>query len=105
MQMANISNHQIAELLVGIARSQQAIIEAVESMRPGFRSTHLSPALMNAARVRDTHRPLQLADLPARVLLQCMGRNGADLDRVAADLAEIIERQGGGSDSLDMTKV
>ena len=59
--MANISNRQIAELLVGIARAQQAIVEAIESSRPGFRSTHLSPALMNAARVRDTHRPLQLA--------------------------------------------
>ncbi len=91
--MANISNHQIAELLVGIARAQQAIIEAVESMRPGFRSTHLSPALTNAARVRDTQRPSQLADLPARVLLQCMGRNGADIDRVARDIAEILERQ------------
>ena len=104
--MANISNHQIAELLVGIARAQQAIVEAIESMRPGFRSTHLSPALMNAARVRDTHRPLQISDLPARVLLQCMGRNGADVDRVARDLEEIIERQGGNTpESLDMTKV
>ena len=104
--MANISTHQVAELLVGIARAQQAIVDAVESSKPGFRSTHLSPALMNAARVRDTHRALQLADLPARVLLQCMGRNGADVDRVAQDLEEIIARQAGrGSDSLDMTKV
>ncbi|MCC6531412.1 MAG: hypothetical protein IT531_02590 [Burkholderiales bacterium] len=105
--MANITTHHIAELLVGIARAQQAIIEAVESAKPGFRSTHLSPALMNAARVRDTHRPLQLADLPARVLLQCMGRNGADLDHVARDLDELIERQARSAaepDSLDMTK-
>lgn len=90
--MANISTRQLAELLVGIGRAQQAIIEAVESMRPGFRSTHLAPALTNAARVRDTHRPLQLADLPARVLMQCMGRNGADLDRVAQDLEELLQR-------------
>ncbi|RPI47631.1 MAG: hypothetical protein EHM59_03675 [Betaproteobacteria bacterium] len=104
--MANISNHQIAELLVGIARAQQAIVEAIESMKPGFRSTHLSPALMNAARVRDTHRPLQLSDLPARVLLQCMGRNGADVDRVARDLEEILARRGDDTPgSLDMTKV
>ena len=103
--MANISNHQIAELLVGIARAQQAIIEAIESMRPGFRSTHLSPALMNAARVRDTHRALQLADLPARVLLQSMGRNGADVERLARDIEEILERQSPGAPSLDMTKL
>lgn len=91
--MANITTHQIAELLVGIARAQQAIIEAVESAKPGFRSTHLAPALTNAARVRDTHRPLQLADLPARVLMQCMGRNGADLDRVTHDLEELLGRE------------
>lgn len=90
--MANITTHQLAELLVGIARAQQAIIEGVESMKPGFRSTHLAPALTNAARVRDTHRPLQLSDLPARVLMQCMGRNGADLDRVAQDLEELLQR-------------
>jgi hypothetical protein len=115
--MANISTQQLAELLVGIARAQQAIIEAVESAKPGFRSTHLAPALTNAARVRDTHRPLQLADLPARVLMQCMGRNGADLQRVAQDLEELLVRPatapggaapaasaGGDTMDLDMTR-
>jgi len=102
--MADISTHQLAELLVGIARAQQAIIEAVESSKPGFRSTHLSPALVNAARVRDMHRPLQLADLPARVLMQCMGRNGADVDHIARDLAELLARTVHDPDSLDMTK-
>jgi hypothetical protein len=90
--MANISTQQLAELLVGIARAQQAIIEAVESAQPGVRSTHLAPALTNAARVRDMHRPLQLADLPARVLMQCMGRNGADSQRIAQDLEELLVR-------------
>ena len=104
--MADISNRQIAQLLVGIARAQQAIVDAVESSRPGFRSTHLSPALMNAARVRDTHRALQFSDLPARILLQCMGRNGADVDRVHNDLEEIIAREAAeeSARSLDMTK-
>ena len=102
--MADISTHQLAELLVGIARAQQAIIEAVESSKPGFRSTHLSPALVNAARVRDMHRPLQLADLPARVLMQCMGRNGAGVDHIARDLAELLGRTAHDPDSLDMTK-
>jgi hypothetical protein len=104
--MADISNRQIAQLLVGIARAQQAIVDAVESSRAGFRSTHLSPALMNAARVRDTHRAPQLSDLPARILLQCMGRNGADVDRVQNDLEEIIAREAAeeSARSLDMTK-
>ena len=103
--MSNLSSHQIAELLVGVARAQQAVVDAIESMRPGFRSTHLSPALMNAARVRDTQRAPQLADLPARVLLQCMGRNGADIERVARDIEDVFERQAAASQSLDMTKI
>ena len=88
--MATLNTHQLAEIVVGIARAQQAIVDAIESAKPGFRSTHLSPALMNVARVRDTHRPPQLTDLPARVLLQCMGRNGPDVDQVARDLEALI---------------
>ena len=89
--MATLNSHQIAELVVGIARAQQAIVEAVESSKAGFRSTHLMPALTNAARVRDTHRPPQLADLPARVLLQCLGRMGADVDQVARDIEALVK--------------
>lgn len=103
--MTTLNTQQLAQLLVGIARAQQAIIDAVESSKAGFRATHLSPALMNVARVRDMHRPLQLADLPARVLLQCMGRNGPDVDQVRRDLDELIARDAGHDpDSLDMTK-
>ena len=102
--MPNVSNQQLAELLVGIARAQQAIIDAIESSKAGFKGTHLSPALMNVARVRDTHRALQLGDLPARVLMQCMGRNGPNVEQIARDLEALI---GGDepSDSLDMTKL
>lgn len=88
--MVDITTRHLAELLVGIARAQQAVIDAVESSKPGFRSTHLAPALTNAARVRDTHRLVQLADFPARVLMQCMGRNGADIDRVAQELEQLL---------------
>ena len=91
--MSSISTHQLAELLVGIARAQQAIVDAIESSKPGFRSTHLSPALMNTARVRDTQRSMQLTDLPARVLLQCMGRNGPDVDQVARDIEALVGTQ------------
>jgi hypothetical protein len=91
--MSQISSRQLAELLVGIARAQQAIVDAVESSKAGFRSTHLMPALTNAARVRDTQRPLHLADLPARLLLQCMGRNGPDVEQLARDLDQLIARE------------
>ena len=88
--MANLNTRQIAELLVGIARAQQAIIDAIESSKAGFRSTHLTPMLTNAARVRDSTRAPHLADLPSRVLLQCLGRNGPDVDQVAREVDLII---------------
>lgn len=103
--MQTLNTHQLAQLLVGIARAQQAIIDAIESSNAGFRGTHLSPALMNVARVRDTRRLPQLGDLPARVLLQCMGRNGPDVDQVTRDLDELVARDAANDPtSLDMTK-
>jgi hypothetical protein len=92
--MSQIDAQKLAELLIGIARAQQAIVDAIESSKAGFRSTHLLPALTNTARVRDTARPLQLSDLPARLLLQCMGRNGPDAAQLARDLERLL-----GSDS------
>ena len=55
-----ITTQQIAELLIGVARSQQAIIDAVESMKAGFKGTYLGPALDSAARIRSTGRALTL---------------------------------------------
>jgi hypothetical protein len=105
MSMTNLSPRQVAELLVGIARAQQAIIDAIESSKAGFKSTHLMPALNNAARVRDTQRALQLSDLPARVLMQTLGRNGPDIERITRDLEDLIARGNRpADDSLDMTK-
>jgi hypothetical protein len=103
--MPNVSTQQLAELLVGIARAQQAIIDAIESSKAGFKSTHLSPALTNVARVRDTHRTPQLGDLPARVLMQCMGRNGPNVTQIAKDLETLIGRDDAPPVSLDMTKL
>jgi hypothetical protein len=104
--MTNLSTQQLAELLVGIARAQQAIVDAIESSKVGFKSTHLAPALMNASRVRDTQRPVQLGDLPSRVLMQCMGRNGPNVAQIAKDLDELIARANRpANDSLDMTKL
>ena len=103
--MPNVSTQQLAELLVGIARAQQAIVDAIESSKAGFKATHLSPALMNVARVRDTHRALQLGDLPARVLMQCMGRNGPNVDQIAKDLESLLAPRATGTDTLDMTKL
>ena len=104
--MPNVSTQQLAELLVGIARAQQAIIDAIESSKAAFKSTHLAPALTNVARVRDTHRPMQLGDLPARVLMQCMGRNGPSVEQIAKDLEILIgPDEPTPTNSLDMTKL
>ena len=67
--MANITTQQLAELMIGVARTQQAIVEAMESLKAGFRSSHFAPALDNAAKSRVTTRPLTLQEFPARVLI------------------------------------
>ena len=103
--MPNVTNQQLAELLIGIARAQQAIIDAVESSKAGFKSSHLAPALTNVARVRDTHRALQLGDLPARILMQCMGRNGPNVAQITKDLEALIGPDEVGTNTLDMTKL
>ncbi len=102
--MKNLTTQQIAELLVGVARAQQAIVDAVESAKPGFKMTHLAPVLQTAAKLRNTNHVAALADLPARVLLQCQGRTGPDVAQVARDLEEMLAAsQPAAADSLDMT--
>jgi hypothetical protein len=86
----SITTRQLAELLIGIARSQQAIIDAVESMKAGFKSTHLSPALDSVAKIRSTGRALTLQDYPARVLVQCQGRAGPNLEQIVKDLDDLL---------------
>ncbi|MDP1717567.1 MAG: hypothetical protein Q8L40_05780 [Burkholderiales bacterium] len=88
--MENFSSKQLAELLIGIARAQQVIVEAVESARPGFKMTHLTPVLHAAAKLRNTNHVATLTDLPARLLLQCQGRVGPDIELVVRDLEEML---------------
>jgi len=86
----SITTQQLAELLIGVARSQQAIIDAVEGMKAGFKSTHLSPALDTAAKIRSTGRAITLQDFPARVLVQCQGRAGPNLEQIVKDLDDLL---------------
>lgn len=110
--MANITTQQLAELVIGIARAQQAIVEAMESQKAGFKGSHLAPALDNAAKSRVTTRPLTLQEFPSRVLLQCMGRAGPNIEQLTRDLEALLsgQAQAGGAaapadsaQSLDMT--
>ncbi len=86
----NLTTHQLAEILIGVARSQQALIEAIESMKAGFKGTYLAPALDSVAKIRATGRPLMLQEFPARVLLQCQGRAGPNVEQIVRDLEALL---------------
>ena len=111
--MANPTTQQLAELIVGIARMAQAVVEAAESQKPGFKGSHLAPTLDNIAKTRVTTRPLTLQEFPARVLIQCMGRNGPNVEQLTRDLEALLagpaapQPEGAaapdGAQSLDMT--
>jgi hypothetical protein len=87
-----ISAQQLAELLLGIARAQAAIIQGLENEMAGVRSGRIMPALQNVAHLRDHPQPT-LTDLPVRVLLGTLGRQVPDAASVIRDLERLI---GGG---------
>ena len=120
--MADITTQQLAQILLGIARAQNAIVEALENSKAGFRATHFRPAVESASRIR-ANRPDTLTDYPSRLLLQMLGRTGPDIDAVERDLERLLALSvptsaaapsvGGAStgtaaagddDSLDMTR-
>ena len=88
--MATLTTQQLAELLIGIARSQQAVIDAIESQRTGYKLTHLAPVLTTAAKIRNTIHAPTLMDFPSRVLLAHQGRNPPDLAQVLRDLEALL---------------
>ncbi len=86
----NLTIEQVAELLAGIARSQQAIIDAIESESGGWRNTHLLPKLNTASNMRlATPR---LMDIPSRILLRSQGRIPMDV----ATITRVLEEATGG---------
>jgi hypothetical protein len=83
-----ISAQQLAELLMGIARAQAAIVQGVENELAGFRSGRAVPALQNVAHLRD-HPDPTLVDLPVRILLSTMGRLTPDAAAIVKDLERL----------------
>jgi hypothetical protein len=109
--MATLTTQQVAELLIGIARAQQAVIEAIESQKAGFRAKHLAGPLNTAARVRNTTHAPTLMDFPSRVLLAHQGRNPPDVAQIARELEALLAPApaaaapaAGAGGSLDMTQ-
>ena len=102
--MATVTTEQMAELLLGIARSQLAVADAMESAKTGFKSTHLRGTVESAARIK-VNRPVTLADFPSRLLLQMLGRNAPTLEDVTQDLQALIEPgTSAGGESTDAAK-
>jgi len=103
----DISAQQLAELLLGIARAQAAIIQGLENELAGIRSGRIIPALQNVAHLRDHPQPT-LTDLPVRVLLGTLGRQVPDTAGIVRDLERLIA--GGGAapaapgENLDFSK-
>ena len=84
-----ISSEYLADLLIGIAKAQTAVIDAMERANPGFRNTHAVPLLQVAANMRAGDP--RLIDLPARVLLRMQGRVALDNAAVVADLERLAK--------------
>jgi hypothetical protein len=84
----NLSTEQLAELLAGIARAQQAVVDAIDKAQPGFRGTYLLPSLNVAANLRIPD--VRLLDLPSRILLRSQGRLAMDQPTIERALAEAL---------------
>lgn len=88
----NLTSQQLADILAGITRSQQAIIDAIDRANPGWRNTYLLPTLTVAANQRLA--AVRLLDLPARILLRSQGRNPMDQAAVERSLNEALGLSG-----------
>jgi hypothetical protein len=112
--MAQPSTQQLAELLIGIARAQTALIHGLESAMAGVRTQHILPQLQNLAHLRDHPEPT-LIDLPVRILLTSQGRVPPDPAAVVRDLERLFSGAtaasaaapapaAAGGDALDFSK-
>ncbi len=88
----NLTSQQLADILAGITRSQQAIIDAIDRANPGWRNTYLLPTLTVAANQRLA--AVRLLDLPSRILLRSQGRNAMDQPDVERSLNEALGLSG-----------
>lgn len=87
-----MDNTQLAELLMGVAKAQAAIIDAIERAEPGFKNNHAVPMLTTAANVRAAVPRIQ--DLPARILLRMQGRAAFDIAQIQQDLEAAFASDG-----------
>ena len=87
-----MDNTQLAELLMGIAKAQNAVLDAIERAQPGFKNNHAVPVLTTAANVRAATPRIQ--DLPSRILLRMQGRTPFDIAQIQQDFEAAVANQG-----------
>src|SRR6266436_2761077 len=83
----NLTTEHLADILIGVARAQNAVIEAMERASPGFRNTHALPLITLAANMRAGDP--RMIDLSARILMRLQGRVALDNAAVKADLERL----------------
>ncbi len=84
----NLSTEHLADILIGVARAQNAVIDAMEHASPGFRNTHALPLIALAANMRAGDP--RMIDLPSRILMRLQGRVALDNTAVKADLERLM---------------
>lgn len=92
-----MTNEQLAELLVGIAKSQQAIIDSVahhlgNDAGRSFKSMSVIPTLQGAAGLHNRGAQPTFGDLPSRLLLQLQGGPQAGRPPIQEWLAQELAR-------------
>jgi hypothetical protein len=84
----------LAQLLVGILKSQNAIIRAVDKSGAATRLNHFIPALQTAANLKNPQAQPTLEDLPSRILLHLQAApraGGQPLDEwIHAELTRLL---------------
>ena len=84
----NLTADHLADILIGVARAQNAVIEAMERASPGFRNTHALPLVTLAANMRAGDP--RMIDLSPRILMRLQGRVALDNAAVKADLERLM---------------
>jgi len=84
----NLTTEHLSDILIGIARAQNAVVEAMEHASPGFRNTYALPLITLAANMRAGDP--RMVDLSARILMRLQGRVALDNAAVKADLERLM---------------
>src|SRR6267378_7486838 len=87
-EIMNLTTEHLADILIGVARAQNAVIDAMERASPGFRNTHALPLITLAANMRAGDP--RMIDLSARILMRLQGRVALDAGAVKADLERLM---------------